>query len=268
MCWMCRPELKVDSSTGLTDDSSMEPVGDSLTELTQNDAIGAMDKGSRTLEVDLSGDLEVDSIPPQVVADPSSGAGPPSRARPLPSPPLVLQTPALVRHLLLWTMEPSGGHRAPSAAAEALEAAALEMTSRFGATLAQMAVAMEAAEGPVGSTGDVERTLRAVAERMFEDRVTNWGRIVSVVVFAGFVARRATLVGVAVDAEALAEAVSRYLLETHGAWMSKHGGWEGCASQLRGASPEDALWSGLLKVVGIGFGIGVLLTTWRVLRGI
>ncbi|XP_078468561.1 anti-apoptotic protein NR13-like isoform X2 [Lampetra fluviatilis] len=251
MCWTCRPELKVDSCAGLADDSSMEPVGDWLTEPTQDDAIGAMDKGSRT--------LEADSTPLQVVA------GPPS---PLPSPPLALQTPALVRHLLLWTMEPGGGHRAPSAAAEALEAAALEMTSRFGATLAQMAVAMEAAEGPVGSTRDAERTLRAVADRMFEDRVTNWGRIVSVVVFAGFVARRATRAGVVVDAEALAEGVSRYLLETRGAWMSKHGGWEGCASQLRGASPEDALWSGLLRVVGIGFGIGVLLTTWRVLRGI
>ncbi|XP_078730448.1 bcl-2-related protein A1-like isoform X3 [Lampetra fluviatilis] len=208
MCWTCRPELKVDSCAGLADDSSMEPVGDWLTEPTQDDAIGAMDKGSRT--------LEADSTPLQVVA------GPPS---PLPSPPLALQTPALVRHLLLWTMEPGGGHRAPSAAAEALEAAALEMTSRFGATLAQMAVAMEAAEGPVGSTRDAERTLRAVADRMFEDRVTNWGRIVSVVVFAGFVARRATRAGVVVDAEALAEGVSRYLLETRGAWMSKHGGW-------------------------------------------
>ncbi|MGH0181367.1 UNVERIFIED_CONTAM: hypothetical protein FKN15_006433 [Acipenser sinensis] len=70
-----------------------------------------------------------------------------------------------------------------------------------------------------------------VAESLFSDRTTNWGRVVSLVAFGAVVARHLKDSGLEHCIEPLGEQISSFLLRDKSAWMIENGAWvsERCA---------------------------------------
>ncbi|MGH0187152.1 UNVERIFIED_CONTAM: hypothetical protein FKN15_024000 [Acipenser sinensis] len=64
-----------------------------------------------------------------------------------------------------------------------------------------------------------------VAESLFSDGTTNWGRVVSLVAFGAVVARHLKQSGLEHCIEPLGERISSFLLRDKSAWMIENGAW-------------------------------------------
>lgn len=64
-----------------------------------------------------------------------------------------------------------------------------------------------------------------VAEEIFSDKVTNWGRIVSLIAFGGVVCKYLKDHGHADCVDDVADQISRYLLDHQRDWLNRNNGW-------------------------------------------
>ncbi|KAM4675199.1 bcl-2-like protein 10 [Discoglossus pictus] len=105
-------------------------------------------------------------------------------------------------------------------------------------------------------SGDPRLVLQAVASKLPEEGGLNWGRVVSLIVFAG------VLVQMKKDHKGgtpkeLAEVLSRFLAEEHRDWLQKNGGWDGFhkyfnKNGLHQAQENSTVSNALMAAAGFG----------------
>jgi hypothetical protein len=105
-----------------------------------------------------------------------------------------------------------------------------------------------------------------VVDEMFSDSQYNWGRVITVYAFAGWLAQYCCCSSSTADASLavvrsnqefaikIAECAGGYVAERLSAWVSKQGGWDVIDQFFaEREDPEGALWHGLLYTfVGLG----------------
>ncbi|KAK6471379.1 induced myeloid leukemia cell differentiation protein Mcl-1 [Huso huso] len=99
-----------------------------------------------------------------------------------------------------------------------------------------------------------------VAESLFSDGTTNWGRVVSLVAFGAVVARHLKQSGLEHCIEPLGERISSFLLRDKRAWMIENGAWEGFVDFFHTEDPESSVRNALMTFAGLaGIGAGIAL---------
>ncbi|XP_007540245.1 induced myeloid leukemia cell differentiation protein Mcl-1b [Poecilia formosa] len=97
-----------------------------------------------------------------------------------------------------------------------------------------------------------------VAENLFSDGTTNWGRIVSLVAFGAAVCQHLKERGREHCVELVSKEISTYLLENQRDWLAKNNSWEGFVEFFRVSDPESTVRNTLMAFVGVA-GIGATL---------
>lgn len=106
--------------------------------------------------------------------------------------------------------------------------------------------------------GDDVSFVSSVAESLFSDGTTNWGRIVSLVALGAIVCRRLKELGRDNCVEQVSDEITRYLVSEQRDWLVKNNSWDGFVEFFHEADPESTLRNTLLTFVGV-FGIGASL---------
>lgn len=73
--------------------------------------------------------------------------------------------------------------------------------------------------------GDDMSFISEVAEQMFSDGTTNWGRVASLLAFGAAVARHQKQNGKVECVEAVTQEISSYLLREKKEWLIKNNAW-------------------------------------------
>uniref|UniRef100_A0A3B5R119 MCL1 apoptosis regulator, BCL2 family member b n=1 Tax=Xiphophorus maculatus TaxID=8083 RepID=A0A3B5R119_XIPMA len=97
-----------------------------------------------------------------------------------------------------------------------------------------------------------------IAESLFSDGITNWGRIASLVTFGAAVCQRLKERGREHCVELVSRKISTYLLANQRDWLAKNNSWEGFVEFFRVSDPESTVRNTLMAVVGVA-GIGATL---------
>lgn len=108
------------------------------------------------------------------------------------------------------------------------------------------------------SRGDDMSVITSVAQSLFEDRTTNWGRIASLIAFGAAVSQYQATQGRTHCATLVAAEISSYLLAEQRDWLIKNDGWEGMVEFFRLSDPEGSVRTGLITLAGLA-GIGATL---------
>ncbi|MEE6503044.1 hypothetical protein FKM82_004724 [Ascaphus truei] len=108
-------------------------------------------------------------------------------------------------------------------------------------------------------SGDPRTILRAVSARIPDDGGLNWGRVVSLIAFAGVLAQNGG--PKAGTPQELAEVLSAFLVGEHRVWLQNNGGWDGFHKYFnnndRHRVQENSNVSGALMAAA-GFGLAGL----------
>ncbi|XP_068587552.1 induced myeloid leukemia cell differentiation protein Mcl-1b [Cebidichthys violaceus] len=100
--------------------------------------------------------------------------------------------------------------------------------------------------------------VRAVAQSLFADGTTNWGRIASLVAFGAVVCQYLKEKGRGNCVELVGHEISTYLLSDQSDWLVKNNAWDGFVEFFRVADPESTVRNTLMAVAGFA-GIGATL---------
>ncbi|XP_063735770.1 induced myeloid leukemia cell differentiation protein Mcl-1b [Eleginops maclovinus] len=100
--------------------------------------------------------------------------------------------------------------------------------------------------------------LSKVAESLFADGKTNWGRIASLVAFGAVVCQDLKEKHRENCVEMVAQEISTYLLSDQRDWLVKNNGWDGFVEFFRVADPESTVRNTLMAFAGVA-GIGATL---------
>ncbi|KAM4747893.1 bcl-2-like protein 10 [Rhinophrynus dorsalis] len=104
-------------------------------------------------------------------------------------------------------------------------------------------------------SGDPRTILKSVSAQLPQEGGLNWGRVVSLIAFAGVLAQRRHKAG---SPKELADLLTRFLADEHRDWLVRNGGWDGFqkAFNKNGGHParENSIVSNAL-VAAAGFGI-------------
>ncbi|PWA23879.1 hypothetical protein CCH79_00010780, partial [Gambusia affinis] len=97
-----------------------------------------------------------------------------------------------------------------------------------------------------------------IAENLFSDGITNWGRIASLVAFGAALCQRLKERGKEHCVELVSQKISTYLLANQRDWLAKNNSWEGFVEFFRVSDPESTVRNTLMAFVGVA-GIGATL---------
>ncbi|XP_072295301.1 induced myeloid leukemia cell differentiation protein Mcl-1-like [Eucyclogobius newberryi] len=97
-----------------------------------------------------------------------------------------------------------------------------------------------------------------VATSLFEDRVTNWGRIASLIAFGAVVCQALKTNGRDKCVEQVGQEMSSYLVSHHGEWLLQNDAWDGFVEFFSVSDPESSVRNTLLALVGFA-GVGATL---------
>ncbi|XP_041368869.1 induced myeloid leukemia cell differentiation protein Mcl-1 homolog [Gigantopelta aegis] len=90
-------------------------------------------------------------------------------------------------------------------------------------------------------------TFEKVADEVFEDGETNWGRIVTVYAFAARLAMACKRNGNDEVLQNIAIITGKFIWRKLGPWILQHGGWDAFVEAFSDANPvEETIWKGLL----------------------
>jgi len=106
--------------------------------------------------------------------------------------------------------------------------------------------------------GDDMSVITSVAQQIFNDGTTNWGRIVSLVAFGACVCQHQKDRGQEHCVELVAQEISTYLLSDQRDWITKNNAWEGFVEFFHIADPEASVRNTLMAFAGVA-GIGATL---------
>ncbi|KAJ8273635.1 hypothetical protein GJAV_G00103840 [Gymnothorax javanicus] len=114
----------------------------------------------------------------------------------------------------------------------------------------------------VDQKGDDMSFVAKVAENLFSDGTTNWGRIASLVAFGATVSKHLKDNGQEGCVEMVADQISSYLLAHKKDWLFNNKGWEGFVEFFHVEDPECVVRNALMafaSVAGIGAGLAFLM---------
>ncbi|XP_023700339.2 induced myeloid leukemia cell differentiation protein Mcl-1-like [Paramormyrops kingsleyae] len=110
--------------------------------------------------------------------------------------------------------------------------------------------------------GDDTSFITKVAEEIFSDKVTNWGRIASLIAFGGVVCKYLKDHGQTNCVDDVASRISCYLLEHQRDWLNRNNGWEGFTDFFYMEDPESTVRNALVAFAGVaslGAGLALLM---------
>ncbi|KAM4580577.1 induced myeloid leukemia cell differentiation protein Mcl-1b [Odontesthes bonariensis] len=108
------------------------------------------------------------------------------------------------------------------------------------------------------NTGDDMKFVGVVAQSLFEDRITNWGRIASLVAFGAVVSQHLKERGRENCVDLVGQEISTYLLSNQRDWLVKNNSWDGFVEFFQVADPESKVRNTLMAFAGVA-GIGATL---------
>ncbi|KAJ3597412.1 hypothetical protein NHX12_000939 [Muraenolepis orangiensis] len=97
--------------------------------------------------------------------------------------------------------------------------------------------------------------VKSVAENLFADGTTNWGRIASLLAFGAAVSQYLKARGQERCVKLVAQEISSYLLSDQRDWLAKNNSWDGFVEFFRVADPETTVRNTLMVFAGFA-GIG------------
>ncbi|XP_077176295.1 induced myeloid leukemia cell differentiation protein Mcl-1 [Paroedura picta] len=106
------------------------------------------------------------------------------------------------------------------------------------------------------------KSISEVATHVFSDGVTNWGRILTLIAFGGFVARHLKTINQESNIVPLAEIITDVLVKDKREWLVSHNGWEGCVKFFHVEDIEGSIRNVLMafaSVAGIGAGLAYMI---------
>ncbi|XP_055966398.1 induced myeloid leukemia cell differentiation protein Mcl-1 [Sorex fumeus] len=109
---------------------------------------------------------------------------------------------------------------------------------------------------------DDVKSLSRVMVHVFNDGVTNWGRIVTLISFGAFVAKHLKSIDQEGCIEPLAESITDVLVGTKRDWLLKQRGWDGFVEFFHVEDLEGGIRNVLLAfagVAGVGAGLAYLI---------
>ena len=109
---------------------------------------------------------------------------------------------------------------------------------------------------------DDVKSLSRVMVHVFSDRVTNWGRIVTLISFGAFVAKHFKSINQESCIEPLAESITDVLVRSKRDWIVKERGWDGFVEFFHVEDLEGGIRNVLLAfagVAGVGAGLAYLI---------
>ncbi|KAM4597685.1 induced myeloid leukemia cell differentiation protein Mcl-1b [Polymixia lowei] len=106
--------------------------------------------------------------------------------------------------------------------------------------------------------GDDMSFVTSVAESLFDDGTTNWGRITSLMAFGAVVSQHLKDMGREHCVMQVAREISHYLLTDQLDWLAKNNAWDGFVEFFRVADPESTVRNTLMAFAGFA-GIGATL---------
>ncbi|KAG5842744.1 hypothetical protein ANANG_G00180970 [Anguilla anguilla] len=101
-----------------------------------------------------------------------------------------------------------------------------------------------------------------VAENLFSDGTTNWGRVASLVAFGAMICKRLKENGRDRCVDTVADQISSYLLANKQDWLLSNKGWDGFVEFFHVEDPESVVRNALMAfagVAGIGAGLAFLI---------
>ncbi|XP_053573456.1 bcl-2-like protein 10 [Bombina bombina] len=104
--------------------------------------------------------------------------------------------------------------------------------------------------------GDPREILKSVAAQLPENGGLNWGRVVSLIVFAGILTQKKRDHNAGTPKE-LAEVLSYFLTEEHRDWLQSNGGWDGFHKHfnktgVRQQQESNTVSNALMAAAGFG----------------
>ncbi|XP_056141570.1 induced myeloid leukemia cell differentiation protein Mcl-1b [Lampris incognitus] len=106
--------------------------------------------------------------------------------------------------------------------------------------------------------GDDMSVVSSVAESLFSDGTTNWGRIASLVAFGAVVCQHLKERGMDHCVQLVGQEISSYLLTDQRDWLVKANSWNGFVDFFQVADPESSVRNTLMAFAGFA-GIGATL---------
>ncbi|XP_006900193.1 PREDICTED: induced myeloid leukemia cell differentiation protein Mcl-1 homolog [Elephantulus edwardii] len=109
---------------------------------------------------------------------------------------------------------------------------------------------------------DDVKSFSRVMVHVFNDGVTNWGRIVTLISFGAFVAKHLRSINQESCIEPLAESITDILVRTKRDWLVKQRGWDGFVEFFHVEDLEGGIRNVLLAfagVAGVGAGLAYLI---------
>lgn len=110
----------------------------------------------------------------------------------------------------------------------------------------------------VDDRGDDVTFISSVAQSIFDDGTTNWGRIASLISFGAVVCQYLKTKGRESCVERVAQEISTYLLSDQREWLIRNNAWDGFVDFFRVEDPESKVRNTLMAVAGLA-GIGATL---------
>ncbi|KAL8184771.1 UNVERIFIED_CONTAM: hypothetical protein K2H54_027866 [Gekko kuhli] len=106
------------------------------------------------------------------------------------------------------------------------------------------------------------KSVSEVATQVFSDGVTNWGRILTLISFGGFVAKHLKSINQESNIIPLAEIITDVLVKDKREWLVSHNGWEGFVRFFHVEDLESSIRNVLMafaSVAGIGAGLAYMI---------
>ncbi|XP_068109355.1 induced myeloid leukemia cell differentiation protein Mcl-1 [Hyperolius riggenbachi] len=107
-------------------------------------------------------------------------------------------------------------------------------------------------------TPDDIQKLSEVPHMVFNDGITNWGRIVTLISFGAFVAKHMKSIKLESGIRTLTDNFTGYLMQHKRDWIVEHNGWEGCVEFFHVEDYESGLRTVLMAFAGVA-GLGASL---------
>ncbi|XP_062998466.1 bcl-2-related protein A1 [Elgaria multicarinata webbii] len=107
----------------------------------------------------------------------------------------------------------------------------------------------------IGSIHDASRIFSQVMEKEFADGTTNWGRILTIFLFGGILAKKLQGHGVPLtkeNTEQFSNFIADYIVNTKAKWINENGGWDnGFVTKFEEKSPWQPLHSIKTKILSV-----------------
>ncbi|XP_069505834.1 induced myeloid leukemia cell differentiation protein Mcl-1 [Ambystoma mexicanum] len=171
---------------------------------------------------------------------------------PIPQGPLYTRTRTLIRD---YFNEYANGTRAKAATDPALST----LRRVGGSVMDKHQLAFDGMLRKLNITGPADlKPVMSVSSHVFDDGVTNWGRIVTLISFGAFVSKHLKARHLESSIDTLAESFTEFLMTSKRDWIVDHNEWDGFVEFFHVDDVEGGIRNVLMTLAGVaGVGAGL-----------